>query len=149
MAATKFSPCGSRVCIVKVYSYADRNPEGIIQNPNFDQDVSFANLAQMLFSMDALFDEIGNPRRTMKPRGFVAEQAKARCAGEASECKRPLATFRIDVMFRQNASWQGNLIWLERKEEAQFRSVLELIIIMDSAFRARETQDAESAAAAG
>lgn len=149
MVTAKFTPCGSRVCIVKVYSYADRNPEGIIQNPNFEQDASFANLTQLLFSMESLFDEIGSPQRVMKPRGFVAEQAEVRCAAEAPACARPLATFRIDIMFRQNASWQGNLVWLERKAEAQFRSALELITIMDSAFRARELQNAPDTAEAG
>ena len=46
---------------------------------------------------------------------------------------KPLATFRVSVLFRQNASWQGTLLWTERAVDAQFRSVLELIRLLDSA----------------
>ena len=44
-----------------------------------------------------------------------------------------VGTFRIRIMFRQNSSWQGNITWLDGKMEESFRSVLELLILMDSA----------------
>lgn len=134
MLDVRFTPCGTRVCIIKVYSYDDKNPRGVIQNASFERDLPFDSLTQLLFSMDALFDDMGNPRRTMRPRGLVREKTAARQTGE-SVAGKPLASFRVDVMFRQNASWQGNLVWLEQKEESQFRSVLELIMIMDGALR--------------
>ena len=137
MLDTKFTPCGSRVCVVKISSYEDRNPRGVIQNPNFEQDVRFDNLTQLLLSMDELFDEIQNPRRAMTPRGFVKESAEAKDGGAAPPAgEKTIATFRIDVMFRQNASWQGNLVWMDEKQETQFRSALELVMEMDSALRA-------------
>lgn len=139
MLNVRFSPYGSRVCIIKIYSYENRSPRGIIQNPNFEQDVPFESLAQLLFSMDALFDDIGSPQRTMSPRGLVRESMEAK---ETGTDEKALATFRVDVMFRQNASWQGNFIWLEQKEETQFRSVLELIMIMDGALNPEEQADA-------
>ncbi|HBR08324.1 MAG TPA: hypothetical protein DD735_05430, partial [Clostridiales bacterium] len=63
MLNVRFSPCGSRVCIIKIFSYENRNPRGIIQNPNFEQDAPFDSLTQLIFSMDELFDEIGTPQR--------------------------------------------------------------------------------------
>lgn len=92
----------------------------------------FENLTQLLFSMDELFDDIGNPRRTMAPRGLVKGIPETR---EEKAEEKALATFKVDVMFRQNASWQGNLVWLDKKEESQFRSALEFIMIMDGALR--------------
>lgn len=134
MLNMKFSPCGSRICIIKILSYKDKNPAGVIQNPNLEADVSFDSLTQMFFAMDALFDDIGNPRRALAPRGLAKDQSwKTGTSAEGGA--KPLATFRVDVMFRQNASWQGNLVWLDCKEEAQFRSALELIMIMDGALR--------------
>ena len=44
-----------------------------------------------------------------------------------------IATFKVKVIFRQGASWQGKLSWTEGKEEVSFRSALELIKLMDSA----------------
>ncbi|QIB70677.1 hypothetical protein Ami103574_03800 [Aminipila butyrica] len=43
------------------------------------------------------------------------------------------ATFILQIKFRQNASWQGTVQWVEKKQELNFRSALELIKIIDSA----------------
>ena len=43
------------------------------------------------------------------------------------------ATFILQVKFRQNASWQGTIRWVEKKETVHFRSALEFIKIIDSA----------------
>ena len=43
------------------------------------------------------------------------------------------ATFYVYVQYRQNATWQGTLIWKEREQEEEFRSALELIILLDNA----------------
>ena len=47
--------------------------------------------------------------------------------------KGKLATFVVKVLFRQHTSWQGSITWLEEQSEQAFRSVLELILLMDSA----------------
>ena len=46
-----------------------------------------------------------------------------------------LGTFALRVLFRQNASWQGSVTWLEENREESFRSALELIWLIDSALR--------------
>ncbi len=40
-----------------------------------------------------------------------------------------LATFRLDIMFRQHCSWQGKMTWVERGVEMKFRSFLELLLV--------------------
>lgn len=42
-------------------------------------------------------------------------------------------TFIVNVKYRQNATWQGTVTWVEEKKKASFRSLLELIKLMDSA----------------
>ena len=44
----------------------------------------------------------------------------------------PLATFELEIIFRQNASWQGNLVYAEQNLTSSFRSVLELLTLLDS-----------------
>ena len=44
-----------------------------------------------------------------------------------------IATFQISILFRQNASWQGNVLWVDENMESQFRSALELVSLMDNA----------------
>ena len=51
------------------------------------------------------------------------------------ECKRmgQGATFVVNILFRQHTSWQGTITWCEKNHEQSFRSVLELLNLMDSA----------------
>ena len=41
-------------------------------------------------------------------------------------------SFLIQVLDRQNATWQGTVTWTEGKREQPFRSALELLKLMDS-----------------
>ena len=43
------------------------------------------------------------------------------------------ATFVVNVQFRQNATWQGTVRWLNRDQTQRFRSTLELISLMEDA----------------
>ena len=45
------------------------------------------------------------------------------------------ATFALSVRFRQHSSWQGYVTWLDKGQKQNFRSVLELIFLVDSALR--------------
>jgi len=42
-------------------------------------------------------------------------------------------TFEIEVKFTQNATWQGQIYWAEKNLKQNFRSVLEMIKLMDGA----------------
>jgi hypothetical protein len=53
-------------------------------------------------------------------------------SGEVN-CQGKVATFATKVLFRQNASWQGSVSWVEGQREEAFRSVLELLFLIDSA----------------
>lgn len=47
------------------------------------------------------------------------------------EIKGEGATFLMHIQYRQNATWQGTLEWLEGKQKVAFRSTLELIRLME------------------
>ena len=40
-------------------------------------------------------------------------------------------TFFVHITDQENATWQGQVTWLEKKETRSFRSLLELIKLMD------------------
>ena len=42
-------------------------------------------------------------------------------------------TFVVQVIDTQNATWQGTVTWLDGKHQQNFRSLLELVKLMDSA----------------
>lgn len=41
-------------------------------------------------------------------------------------------TFIIEVMDTKNSSWQGKVNWVDGKKEQTFRSVMELLRLIDS-----------------
>ena len=47
-------------------------------------------------------------------------------------------TFVVRVLYRQNNTWQGEVLWAEQNEKRYFRSALEL---MDSAMERGEGED--------
>ena len=42
-------------------------------------------------------------------------------------------TFEVSVKFMQNATWQGQIHWIEKNQKQNFRSVLEMLKLMDEA----------------
>jgi len=42
-------------------------------------------------------------------------------------------TFEISVKFTQNSTWQGQIYWIEKNQKQNFRSVLEMLKLMDEA----------------
>jgi hypothetical protein len=51
-----------------------------------------------------------------------------------------LATFIVHIQYRQNATWQGRIVWTEENQASHFRSALEMLKLIDSAV---EQADAE------
>ena len=78
-------------------------------------------------------DEMGLPKAFTETRVFTAPAALSAGSPEKREYAGKEATFALRILFRQNSSWQGSITWLEGKQERSFRSVLELILLMDNA----------------
>ena len=133
MVYTKFVPFESKTCLVKAKSYAGKNLKGTVTNAKFPEGLEFESQMQLLMIMDELYDELNSPQRAMERRSFSGTTVSATGAQPAENAGGQIATFRINVHFRQNASWQGTVTWLEEEAEASFRSVLELLMILDSA----------------
>lgn len=47
------------------------------------------------------------------------------------DVRKSMGVFRIQVLFREHSTWQGRLIWQEENKEFVFRSVMELIQMLD------------------
>lgn len=150
--------CQSRICID---SYENGEMRGKIFNPCYSGNLEFSNLVSFLKLMEALFDKFEYPQSSMTTRHFAGKKSSDKNSEiELSdsmekedylktETRGKLATFRIQVRFRQNASWQGTLTWVEGNRTENFRSVLELIMLMDSTFTAGAAQIAADAGEEG
>jgi len=50
-------------------------------------------------------------------------------------------TFEVSVKFQQNSTWQGQILWAEKNMKQSFRSVLEMIRLMDEALSEGKTRN--------
>lgn len=121
----------TRVCID---SYEDGVPVGRFYNPGCGDAVPFQSLSQLLIKLNDLLDEMQFPQSFTISRAFSEQRMPLGDKGPSCmEQEGKLATFGVRILFRQNASWQGSVTWLEKSREESFRSALELIFLMNSA----------------
>lgn len=52
-------------------------------------------------------------------------------------------TFIVRVQQRQNSSWQGRITWVDKDKTVYFRSVWEMMKLIDSALASNEDGEAD------
>jgi len=110
-------------------------PRGRFCTAGREEYQSFYGLTQLFTLIEQKLNEINYPQAFSALRTFSPPVPSAKEETGNLSCTGALATFSLRILFRQNASWQGTLTWLEGKQEECFRSVLELIFLLDSVFR--------------
>lgn len=143
ISPTKFTPKEMKTTLISVYSYKDKLFQGTLSNPHFQKPLIFENTMQFLILLESICDTICFPQKAMELRQFPSEQPVPAIEDiflpfttktDFSD-KLPIANLELEIFFRQNASWQGCLTWTEKNFSCSFRSVLELLILIDSILR--------------
>lgn len=111
MWETKVTPMGVNTFRVWLDPDAAGEFRGKVTGIGLVTPVSFTSLSRMIVLLDDLMDR--------QPVGVPGT-----LPGKAS--------FEVDILFRQNYSWQGRLKWPAAGKEAVFHSVLELIFLLES-----------------
>lgn len=112
--------------------YLEHPAEGAVWR--FDDMVTLIVLHEKIFGI-ANFPQPGYELRGMETKERAKEPMKEIWDMTVNKDDLPLEekpTFIINVQYRQNASWQGTVKWVEGDIEKRFRSTLELIKLMDS-----------------
>ena len=122
-----------RTTLVCVDSYQKGVPQGRFYNPYMEAEQTFQSLTQFLQGMERTLEMMDFPKAYTTTRTFAPLPDCATGPPLSQSKPGTQATFAIKILFRQNASWQGSITWLEGKREQSFRSVLELILLMSTA----------------
>lgn len=122
-----------RTTLVCVDSYDKGVPRGRFVNPYMSEERSFTSLLQFLQEFDGTLESMDFPKAFQTTRTFATAPRSDTGPPGVNTKTGELATFAIRILFRQNASWQGSITWLEGKREQSFRSALELVLLMGSA----------------
>jgi len=127
---------------------------GLLHSQYLATPYEFTSLFRMIEKMEQIFDEKKFPGAFMSLRTFGVAKGRAKKSevenneimqdsvkkvvindSHGSKC-----TFEIMVRYRQNATWQGQIHWLEKNLHQNFRSVLEMLKLMDEALTEGEEQ---------
>lgn len=109
------------------------------------EPVGFEHFMGMVKQMEQLYDTIGYPQATSHKRSFLKSEKHVTEKKtdlpvvweneELSSQRGTMATFYVLVKGRTNATWQGEVVWVEKGLAKKFRSVMELMILMDNALK--------------
>ncbi len=122
-----------RATLVCVDSYDHKILRGRIISPYYQDCVSFESTIDFLLSIESILEEMNWPQSFSSIRSFKNTEEKSLPISTENVKGGALATFYLRVLFRQNSSWQGSVFWQEKGKGESFRSVLELLTLMDSA----------------
>lgn len=107
----------------------------------------FRDINQAALALEQACSEDKAPFPCVKRRHFGESQAEQPRQTERRKRRIPMAemkekgprgdlgTFLVCVQHRENGSWQGHVTWLENNRTVQFRSVWEMVQLVDEAVR--------------
>ena len=133
------APNGVILCVDAMGS---GGPAGRLFHSYQTDGIPFDGADQMVFHMEELFNALNFPHPDTNERSFTsAKKAEAHYTerdrimkDEALLSKHgDLGTFIVRVQHRQNSSWQGRITWMEQDKTISFRSVWEMVKLIESA----------------
>ena len=137
----KLWPPGNRKTTVCIDSYEEGILQGRLYYPDGDVQ-NFSSLSRFLLMLEENLQLHDAPQADTIHRSFSTLLFSSNGAAPWQGSRRgALATFHLQILFRQHSSWQGMIHWQEQHRDESFRSVLELIVLMDSALREQTEQE--------
>ena len=128
------------ICIC-INDNQDADYQGAIFHQHADEPIQFNGISSMLIEMENLFDEWDFPQRGLAERKFDKKKENIKRPAETEDGrlqiehiseangvrnvqnkKGKLGTFVVQVVFRQDATWQGHVIYQEENEKIDFKS---------------------------
>lgn len=119
MKKNTFFPTQLNEAILLVTAYHNGHLQGWLSLSRLETPIQIHSVPHLLFSIDEylLHDDRLINYHAFAPSGLEALPHQA--------------TLRIRILFQDHHTWQGLLLWEELGKEASFRSVWELIQILD------------------
>ena len=138
-----FAPNLMSICIDEM---TDNDFRGQLWHQLDTTPIYFHGVTDLLFRMEELYDEWNFPQRSTNCRSFLrSEDTPDERSDNITKGKKEMSlhniqdkrgkqgTFIVQVQYRQNSSWQGQVVWAEQNRKEHFRSALELLKLIDSA----------------
>lgn len=131
-----------------VYSRLDGRMEFCLVNLCTGWHAHSSSMWELVKSIESDMSANKFPQCTIQYRSWAAPaQSDAKTVrackieGKAGEQGEPRgSTFILSVLYQQNATWQGTVRWMEGRQSRPYRSVNELLRLMDEAAECPPTE---------
>lgn len=121
-----------RYFTISVERYENHCMEGILYQGGRAPGILFDNFLEMSLHMDNIFNQMACPKRVLNERGFCDRKIKQPAVrGWPVYKKGELATFLVYVKYRNYATWQGEITWLEGGKKESFESFLQMLLLIN------------------
>lgn len=135
-------------CVITLAPIQDQTMRGYVYSEYYKKSFRFNNEYEMLSGMEDLFDCLAFPQAAFEERSFFSRKntpvfRKAEDTMDDNSnniLQDEKTTFIVNVQYRQNATWQGTITWVEQNVTQHFRSAFEMLKLMDQAGRQGVTE---------
>lgn len=148
-------PTSARTFFLNITKSVNGHFCGEICNLFYADAIPFNGLDEAILRMNKILDELGCPQSSTELRSFQHSWTKGSRKREKETLQEsnqryqqywnksfmqlPLShrpQLQIDILYRQNATWQGTIVLMQslERKKANFRSVLELLHLIRSAY---------------
>ena len=133
---------------ISILSYENENLIGQLSCPYLKNSVQFNDLTQLILIMDQIMQDCHIPKCDVRYRTFCMKRQKIVSPLEYKNqndlineeslktsfmnLENTQNSFLVEIMYRQNYSWQGKMTWIQENKTKMFRSALELMHILYS-----------------
>lgn len=136
----------AEIVLIRLSREAEGQPAGTLSNVYLPEPVSFYGLGDLLLELDAIYRYLRFPcqdrdtRYFSRRRQLQANRPPVPLDALQYERHRELETimqepcdFVVQVVYRQNDSWQGFLTWTGRNLRVPFTSAMQLLRLLAEA----------------
>lgn len=137
---------GVVLCVDRI---SHHNVSGRFYHRYKDSASVFLNFEDLLFQMEDLFNKLVFPYPSTSERQFIkAQDTGSQVTNDRRQTEKrekimkdeellmqhgDLGSFIVRVQHRQNSSWQGRITWIEKNQTVYFRSVWEMMKLIENA----------------
>lgn len=128
--------------VICIDSRKDGKETGRLYSCYSRDPAAFDDPYQLLLMMEEVMEKINYPQASVALRRYGGKAdtnyvkrekpEKVMEQRELLEIRGEKATYAIRIQYRQYATWQGELVWLEKNIAKSFNSELEMLKLMDN-----------------
>lgn len=114
---------------------------GSFRHLYMDEWQPYTSISNLIFQLELFLEQINIPQAsTLCRKSWEREKSRPDAKVPVPILKNPVrtqnlpgkASYLIYIRYRQNSSWQGEIRWLAQNKTMFFRSVLELIMLLEN-----------------